>query len=94
MQPWFKFKMVIVSIILLFATGDMMNKTMKKLGNKITNLPTEWKVRALNTVANLLELKVIHELCHNCLVCCWDAVSSMVAPVLMWAVLTCAPNLQ
>ncbi|GFG29907.1 hypothetical protein Cfor_09925 [Coptotermes formosanus] len=43
---------------MLDSLGDMMNKTMKKLGNKITNLPTEWKVRALNTVANLLELKV------------------------------------
>jgi len=43
---------------MLDSLGDMMNKTMQKLGNKITNLPTEWRVRALNTVANLLELKV------------------------------------
>ena len=69
MQPWFKFKMANVSIILVSPTGDVMNKAMKKLGNKITNLPTEWRVRALNTVSNLLELKVIHELRHHCLVC-------------------------
>jgi hypothetical protein len=27
----------------------------------ITDLPTEWRVRALNTVANLLELKVMFQ---------------------------------
>jgi len=82
-QPWFRFKTASVFIILLFPTGDMMNKTMQKLGNKITNLPTEWRVRALNTVANLLELKVIHEFSHHFLICLLDGVSSIVALVLM-----------
>jgi len=68
-QPWFKFKIASVFILLLFPAGDVMNKTLQKLGNKITNLPTEWRVRALNTVANLLELKVIHEFSHNFLIC-------------------------
>jgi len=71
---WFRFKIASVFIILLFRTGDVMNKAMQKLGNKITSLPTEWRVRALNTVANLLELKVIHEFSHNFLIfllgCC------------------------
>ena len=69
MQLWFRFKIASVFIILLFRTGDVMNKAMQKLGNKITSLPTEWRVRALNTVANLLELKVIHEFSHNFLIC-------------------------
>jgi hypothetical protein len=68
-QPWFKFKMTSVFIMLMFPTADMMNETMQKLGNKITNLPSEWRVGALNTVANLLELKVIHVFSHNFLIC-------------------------
>jgi hypothetical protein len=60
MQPWLKFKLASVLITFMSPTGGVMNLTMKKLANAITNLPTEWRVRALNTVANLLELKVIH----------------------------------
>jgi len=67
--PWFWFKIASVFIIPLFPTGDVMNKTMQKLGKQITSLPSEWRVRALNTVANLLELKVIHEFIHNFLIC-------------------------
>jgi hypothetical protein len=36
-----------------------MRNRIKKLASIITNLPTEWRVRALNTVANLLQLKVM-----------------------------------
>jgi hypothetical protein len=78
-QPGLQFEVVCVLIRLLSAAGDTMNHTMKKLAHKITNLPTEWRVRALNTVANLLELKVMlrssyHPLIHllRCCLCCCE----------------------
>nr|CAD7441459.1 unnamed protein product [Timema bartmani] len=37
--------------------GDSMSQSMKMLGNNIKTLPAEWKVRALNTVANLIQVK-------------------------------------
>nr|CAD7411481.1 unnamed protein product [Timema poppensis] len=39
--------------------GDSMSKSMKMLGNNIKTLPAEWKVRTLNTVANLIQVKKI-----------------------------------
>lgn len=53
--------MISVSVRLLSLAGDTMRNTIKKLADMITNLPTEWRVRALNTVANLLELKVMFQ---------------------------------
>ncbi|KAJ9587033.1 hypothetical protein L9F63_019375, partial [Diploptera punctata] len=42
---------------MLASLGETMDSTMKCLADKISDLPTEWRVRALNTVANLLKLK-------------------------------------
>jgi radical SAM superfamily enzyme len=53
--------MISVSIRLLSLSGDTMKNTIKKLAHMIINIPTEWRVRALNTVANLLELKVMFQ---------------------------------
>jgi hypothetical protein len=60
-----------------------MNMTLNKLGNKITNLPTEWRVRALNTVANLLELKVINDFRHHFLICLLGCSNNTFALMLM-----------
>ncbi|XP_069676870.1 26S proteasome non-ATPase regulatory subunit 5 isoform X4 [Periplaneta americana] len=43
---------------MLDSLDDTMDQTMKKLAHKISNLPTELRVRAMNTVANLLQLKL------------------------------------
>ncbi|XP_066999030.2 26S proteasome non-ATPase regulatory subunit 5 [Anabrus simplex] len=43
---------------MLSSLGDAMNNAMKTLACKIANSPTEWRVRALNTVANIIALKV------------------------------------
>lgn len=56
-------------IRLLSLSGDTMSHTMKKLAHKITNLPTVLRVRALNTVANLLELKVMLQSSNQPLIC-------------------------
>lgn len=43
---------------MLGSLGDTMDTTMKHLADKIATLPTEWRVRALNAVGNLLQLKI------------------------------------